>query len=474
VKLSDLFRTTVVRFALRYTILYLLVVALTLLLFHLTASHYITSDVKTSLHEKLQTLQQVFRSGGRQALLDDLEKQAADNEARLLTLYVDSSGERLAGTLRDWPEEDEISLQGDVQGAWIDMELIPENDYDDDPWLPVVATTLSDGSRLLLSQHVDQARGVHIVTEFLTEVLGASFILALLLSLIMGRQILRRMETISQTAGDIMQGDLSRRIPVSRRNDEFDALAQRLNFMLDRIQLLIRGMREVTDNIAHEMRSPLSRLHSRLEVTLLEERSNQEYRQTLQQGIYDVDHLIHTFNALLSIAQAEAGTHREQWQRIDLSALVQDLAELYEPAAEERQQRLVLELSECSPVLGSRDLLGQAIGNLLENAIKYTPVGGEIRVCVALSAGACVVSVADNGPGIPRSQYKSVLERFVRLQNSSNSSGNGLGLSLVRAVATLHQAELILDDGNPGLVVTLCIPSKVDMLLNMNLESRGC
>ncbi len=460
-KLSDLFRTTVVRFALRYTLLYLLVVALALLLFHLTASHYINSDVKTSLHERLTSLQQVYRAGGREALREVLEKQTEDDQTRLLTLYVDSAGERLAGTLRDWPEEDEISLQGDVHGAWIDMELIPEHDYDDDPWLPVVATSLSDGSRLLLSQHVDQARGVHIVTEFLTEVLGASFILALFLSLIMGRQILRRMETISQTAGDIMQGDLSRRIPVSKRNDEFDALAQRLNFMLDRIQLLIRGMREVTDNIAHEMRSPLTRLHSRLEVTLLEERGNHEYRQTLQQGIDDVDHLIHTFNALLSIAQAEAGNHREQWLEIDLSALAQDLAELYEPAAEERQQRLVVELSECSPVLGSRDLLGQAIGNLLENAIKYTPVGGEIHLCVARNTAACVVRVTDNGPGIPLSQRKRVLERFVRLENSSHSTGNGLGLSLVRAVAALHQAELILDDANPGLAVTLRIPSKV-------------
>jgi signal transduction histidine kinase len=458
VKLPDLFRTTVVRFALRYTIIYLLVVALALILFHWTASRYINTDVKTALHERFLSLQQLFRADGQSALLANLRTELARQDGLLLSLYIDSDGERLGGNLRDWPEEAEISLDGVVHGAWIDQELIPGDHYEDDPWLPVVATELPDGSRLLLSRHVDQARSVQIVTEFLTEVLGASFILALLLSLIMGRQILRRMETISLTAGDIMQGDLSQRIPISTRNDEFDALAQRLNSMLDRIQLLVRGMREVTDNIAHEMRSPLARLQSRLEVTLLEERSNQEYRQTLQQGIDDVDHLIHTFNALLSIAQAEAGNHRDPWQRVDLGVLAQDLTELYEAAAEERQQRLQLELTECGPVLGSRDLLGQAVCNLLENAIKYSPVGGEIHLRVTRITNACEVSVIDNGPGIPPAERQRVLERFVRLQNSTHSAGNGLGLSFVRAVAILHQAELILDDANPGLVVTLRLP----------------
>ena len=264
------------------------------------------------------------------------------------------------------------------------------------------------------------------------------------------------METISLTAGDIMEGDLSQRIPVSTRNDEFDALAGRLNSMLDRIQVLIHGIREVTDNIAHELRSPLTRLHSRLEVTLLEDRSNDEYRQALRAGIEDIENLIHIFNSLLSIAQAEAGNHRDQWQTVDLNVLARDLAELYEPAAEERQQHLLLDLDVCRPVLGSRDLLGQAIGNLLENAIKYTPEGGNIHLSVIHDADTCVVKVADNGPGIPASQRQKVLERFVRLQNSIHSAGNGLGLSFVRAVAILHKAELILDDSHPGLIVMLC------------------
>ena len=457
-KPTELFRTTAVRFALRYTVVYLLILGVALLAFHWTASNLIGDEVKRTIAERLVSMQQVFNAGGSISLVAALDNESVNGPDRPLSLYIDSTGSRLGGNMLAWPDEGEISLDGRVHSAWIDEALIPGDQYNDDAWLPVTATEFPDGTRLLLSQAVDQATVVQVLTEFLIEVLGASFFLALILSLILGRQILRRMETISRTAGNIMEGDLSQRIPFSDRNDEFDTLAKQLNSMLDRIQFLIRGMRDVTDNIAHELRSPLTRLLGRLEVTLLEDRNGEEYRQALRQSIADAEGLIRTFNALLSIAQAEAGNHRDRRQPVDLTVLVQDLAELYEPAAEERQQQLQLSLNACASVSGSRDLLAQAIGNLLENAIKYTHPGGVIQLSVAPDKGACMVKVEDNGPGIPASQREQVLERFVRLEDSVHSTGNGLGLSLVRAVAILHAAELRLDDAYPGLMVTLRFP----------------
>jgi signal transduction histidine kinase len=262
------------------------------------------------------------------------------------------------------------------------------------------------------------------------------------------------MDEIGRGAERIAAGDLSQRLPVSTRGDEFDALAGRLNAMLERIEQLIGGMREVTDNVAHDLRSPLARLRNRLEITLLEPRADAEYRQALARGIEDADGVIKTFNALLGIAQAEAGSRRAQWSTVDLASLARDVAELYEPLAEEKGQVLEVDTGPPAPVDGSRDLLAQALGNLLDNAVKYTPVGGTLRIAVRDGAMP-EVHVTDSGPGIAAADRARALERFVRLDGARHTPGNGLGLSLVRAVCKLHRAELILDDARPGLHVTL-------------------
>ena len=342
--------------------------------------------------------------------------------------------------------------------VWIDEEDLPRGAYDDDAYLPVIAEEFPDGSRLLVGRGVEQAEDLQELAEFLVEGLGMAVLLALVISVTLGHTILGRMDTISGTAGEIMAGDLSQRVSISDRDDEFDALAAKLNHMLDRIQQLITGIREVTDNVAHDLRSPLTRLRNRLEVTLLEPRSGAEYRQAIQCGIADTESLIKTFNALLGIAQAEAGNHRTQWVPVELDKLASDLADLYRPVAEEKRQVLELYCSASATIIGSRDLLAQVLGNLLENAIKYTPKGGTIRLRVQPLMDFVEVNVSDTGPGIPESERGHVLERFVRLEGSRHTPGNGLGLSLVQAVAKLHEAELVLGDAGPGLSVTIRFP----------------
>ena len=457
-KLNRLLQTTAVRLALRYVSLYTLVLGLGL-------GALMLSSVWLSDEQRGERLEQDYATLLSESGLSESGSAVAVNrlldgalEEGRFYLLIGPGGEKLAGNLLLWPPEPEIPLDGKIHKLWLDEDAFPAGLYQGEPHLQVIATDLPGGNRLLLADGAEQTGGLREIIDYLLEVLSAAVVLSLLMGVILGRAILGRMDTISRAAADIMAGDLSRRVPVSTRADEFDVLAGRLNAMLDRIQQLIHGIREVTDNIAHDLRSPLSRLRNRMEVTLLEPRDGAEYRQALQHGIEDVDSLIKTFNALLSIAQAEAGNHRSDWAPVDLSQLARDLTELYEPAAEERQQRVEFIAADNAVITGSHDLLAQALGNLLENAIKHTPANGTIRIELVYSENAVELRVSDTGAGIPESERERVLERFVRLQNSRNTPGNGLGLSLVRAVAILHNAKLQLGDAQPGLVVRLRFP----------------
>lgn len=443
-----LLRTTALRVALQYLLVYALVLGAAL-----GAMFWWTQERQDPRQD------QALRAELAQLVgMTDPARRAQAVAARAslgsrLYLLADVQGRVLAGGWLRWPEA--VDTDGHVQRLWIDEELLPPGRFDDDAHLPIVAARLGDGSRVLVAGVVDQPGALYEVAEYLFESLPLALLLALALGAHTGYAILRRMDAVGRTAGEIMRGDLSRRVPIEGRNDEFDALAARLNAMLDRVQQLLRGMREVTDNIAHDLRSPLARLRNQLEVSLLEPRSEADYRAAIARAIEDSEQLIRTFNALLGIAQIEAGAHRGEWTQVDLSALADDLADLYAPAAEDKGQALRRENGAGVCVTGSRQLLAQALGNLLDNAVKYTPDGGTIRLRVGVSDSAPFVSVADNGPGIPAAEREHVLERFVRLQDSRDAAGNGLGLSLVKAVACIHKAALTLDDDHPGLVVTL-------------------
>jgi len=452
VKLPSVLKTSAVRFALQYALLYTLVLGVAFAALFWSSSRYVDAHLKADIEQELFTLSEVFDSGGTGRLAEAVSGRAevAPDEDRFY-LLITKGGRILAGNMSKWPDEASISLDGDIHNILVDNNVLPGNLYEDDAYLPAVAREFPDGSRLLLARGVEQDNVLRGISEYLLESLGAIVFFALLMGVTLGRAILRRMNTISETAGEIMTGNLSQRIPLSGRNDEFDALAQRLNNMLDRIEEVLAGMREVTDNVAHDLRSPLTRIRNRMEVTLLEPRDTAEYRDVMEKTIKDADSMVKTFNAILQTAQANAGTIRADLLPVDLSKLVQEMGELYTPVAEEAGLKLHIESDESTTVPGNRDLLAQALGNLLDNTVKYTPRGGRLYLELIQGDGVVDVVVEDSGPGIPEKEYQRVKQRFVRLDTVRHTEGNGLGLSLVDAIARQHGATLLFEDNEPGL-----------------------
>ncbi|MEA3292517.1 MAG: HAMP domain-containing sensor histidine kinase, partial [Pseudomonadota bacterium] len=270
-----------------------------------------------------------------------------------------------------------------------------------------------------------------------------------------------QIESINTTSREIMSGDLSRRIPTRGSGDDFDLLAGNLNAMLDRIQALMEDVRRVSDNIAHDLRTPLARLRNRLELLKTDADADSPDSQAVEQAVAEADGLLATFNALLRIARIEAEQRREAFEQVALDTVVQDVAEFYEPLAEDKAQRLLLDLQPGIRLQGDRDLLFQALANLLDNAIKYTPRGGRIEISLQSSEIGVRLIVADNGPGIPVEAREKVLQRFFRMEESRTTPGNGLGLSLVAAVAKLHGITIRLEDNRPGLRVVWELPGDV-------------
>jgi signal transduction histidine kinase len=248
-------------------------------------------------------------------------------------------------------------------------------------------------------------------------------------------------------------------VPLNGSGDEFDSLAENLNRMLDRIERLMKGLREVTDSVAHDLRTPLNRLRNRLEESVARLNASGSQADEIERAIAETDQLIATFNALLLIAETDAGTTRAAMSALDLGSVAADVVELYEPLAEERKISLALAPGAGVVVEGNRSLIAQALANLVDNAIKYTPAGGKVRIRAANTNAGVELSVADSGPGIPSADRPRVTERFVRLEASRSSPGTGLGLSLVMAVAHFHHAELALEDNVPtGLKAVLRFP----------------
>jgi len=458
-----LFRTSAFRLALIYATLFSALSAATLGFIYWSTRDQIESQVDARLRLETDYLINLYQSGAVPEFLEAIQRRSqidtygrfyylADNEESEPT--ADQEGEDLPIRLKSVRSHTTRNL-GDV------ADLPPGSPRAFNP-VRVAETRLSGGLKLTIGHEISDEKA--LLGHTFTLVAGATG-LTLLFSLIgglwIGTSVLRRIDSVSRTAAEIMSGDLSQRLSVTARDDEFDEISTKLNEMLNRIEDLMKSMQQVTNNVAHDLRSPLTRLRNRLEVTLLEEREPENYRAVMDEAIGDADSLIHTFNAMLSIARLEAGIDGAQWTETRIGDLAGELAELYDAVAEEEDHLIFDSNIQCNPKFRcNRHLLAQAITNLLDNAIKYTPQPGRVSLSVEGSDKSFSITIADNGPGIPEHERERVFERFVRLENERNSPGNGLGLSLVKAVVRLHAGKLELSDNNPGLKVTIRFDNK--------------
>ena len=417
---------------------------------HYSTAGYLQRQADSEISAEAADLATHFGQGGIGALAREVSNKAAANVGRRsIYLLADAERNPLAGNINRWPEDAEADDEG-----WVEFNLTgPPGDPD-----PIRARVYRPGGQLylLIGRNVADERSFN---QLIVTALGWGLLLTVGLAVAGGlataRLIARRLERINTTAREVMAGDLHRRVPRRGANDQFDHLADNLNSMLDRIENLMASVRQVSDNIAHDLRTPLTRLRWRLE-NLRDEPDP----AMLEQSIQEADGLLQTFHALLRIAEIESGS-RSRFQQIDIAALVEDVSELYEPVATDAGITFEVDRTgRDSSILanGDRDVLFQALTNMVDNAVKYTPAGGHIRLRVRADDERVEVQVADSGPGIPPDKRGDVLKRFYRLEASRGSPGSGLGLSLVAAVAQLHEGELHLEDNDPGLCVRLVLP----------------
>ena len=444
--------TNAFRIAAVYFVLFAASVLALLVFFYFSTADFLEREIEATVDAEIRGLQEQHDFQG---LVEVIHERSAPGRAdNMLYLLTDPLLNPLAGNLSQWPRE-----ARQVRPGWFlfPIKVSTRNGPETHNVLCSVFV-LGNGDHLLVGRDLRDATVFRI--RILTTLAWSGLIalgLGIAGGVIMTRNMLRRVEAVAKTTEQIIRGDFAQRVPLSGSGDEFDQLGSNLNVMLDQIERLMAGMRQVTDNIAHDLRTPLSRLRARLEVTLLEKPDTGRYAEALRETISEADQLLGTFNALLSIAEAEAGSRRDTATVVDLAEIARAVAELYEPVAEEKGLVLRFDAPRPVNVRGDRHLLSQAIANLLDNALKYTPAGN-VALSVRGADQTARVEVADSGPGIPADRREAVFDRFVRLEGSRSTPGNGLGLSLVRAVARLHDGTATLEDNNPGLKAILTLP----------------
>jgi signal transduction histidine kinase len=401
-------------------------------------------------------LRQAWDRAGRAGLVEAMTQRIAD--ARLdggLYLLTDGSFTPVAGNLKVWP----AALKG-AEG-WRNFDA-PEwkQDDADRPLLRAAFETLPDGSHLLVGKDIDDLdEFVEQIDIALTLSVLFTFLLAFLASVFVTRRTVGRIEAINAASEAIMHSGLGQRIPQKGTGDEWDQLAENLNRMLDRIEGLMGEVKQVSDNVAHDLRTPLARMRGRLEKAYARQRDGERDQTLIGDTMTDLDSVLRMFTSLTRIAQIEASDRMAAFRTMDLAHLAREVAELFDAAAEEKGGRLSVRAARPVLVTGDRDLLFDAVANLIDNAIKHGRDGGEVTVEATQHDGAAVVAIADDGPGIPAGESQQVFKRFYRLERSRRTPGNGLGLSLVAAVARLHGARIELADNAPGLRVKLLFAS---------------
>jgi len=454
---TRLFRTSGFQIAVLYVVLLSATLIALVAFVYWSTAKLIDRQVTDTIEAEIRGLSEQYRAEGLPRLIQVIrERSGPRGNPQSVYILASPVFMPLAGNLASWPQE-----SPDANG-WLEVRLKRTDDPGDA--LHIVrgrAFDLAEGFHLFVGRDTEERGNFQrIIVESLAWALLPVLLLGLLGGALIGRYSLRRVEAVRAAGEDIVNGELSRRVPLTGSGDEFDRLAETINKMLDQIDTLMTGMRTVTDSLAHDLRSPLTRAKSGIEMALRAESDPQTYRQVLEQTNSEIEMILRTFESLNNIAQAEAGMNRLALEPLDLSKLLEDVVEVYQPLAEDAGLRLETEIASDIVINGHRQLLAQAIANLMDNALKYTPREGRVRAFLDRTEHGAVLGVADTGPGIPPDDRERVLHRFVRLDDSRGTPGSGLGLSLIAAVAKLHGAELDLADNGPGLKITLLFPER--------------
>ncbi|ERU25394.1 sensor histidine kinase [Brucella abortus] len=458
-RFSALMRTTAARLSALYLLLFAVgAVALVFYMTNLSAS-ILAGQTQQALGEEVSSIGKSYARGGILQLVRTIDYRSRQPGAYLY-LVADPTGRILAGNVES-VEPGVLNTDGIIERAFTYRrygEQAPQMEHR----AIAVVIALPNGMRLLVGRDLGEPeRFRDLIRNSLVLALGIMGVGALLIWLFVGRRALKRIDDVSRASQRIMDGDLTGRLPVNGSGDEFDRLSGNLNVMLVRILELNEGLKQVSDNIAHDLKTPLTRLRNRAEEALGGEKVEPEYRAALEDIIGESDQLIRTFNAILMISRLEAGYSSENLDDMPVAPIMHDVAEMYEPVAEDAGVTLTLGALDDVALHINRELVGQTVSNLVDNAIKYA--GGEGRTATVTllmekDAQWVRIVVADNGPGIPADKRDHATERFVRLEESRTQPGSGLGLSLAKAVMKLHGGALRLEDNGPGLRAVLEFP----------------
>lgn len=452
---GKLFRTTAFRLSLAYLAIFTLFAGFILGYVAFNAGALLREQNATTIDAEIKGLAEQYATGGLRRVVGVIENRTRQPGAALY-LMTTPAGERIAGNIEN-VTPDVLANPGEYE---VPYEIMSDGEIKRHRAL-VRSLVLPGGFRLLVGRDLTD---VERLRDVIWRAFGWSLLLVVVLGVLGGfvvtKRVLSRIDQMTATTRSIMEGDLAGRLALTGTNDEFDRLAENLNAMLDRIGDLMEGLRQVSNNIAHDLRTPLTRLRNNAEEALRGNRSLDDTRNALIDVMAEADHLIKIFNALLMIARAEAGQLREGMEPLDAAEIVHEIAELYEPVAEDQGIRIETKIAGALPVFGSRELIGQAVANLIDNALKYAAGTHAINVNAKQWGDDAIVEVADHGPGISAEDRERVTERFVRLESSRSQPGSGLGLSLVAAIARLHHGTLQFDENNPGLIVRLVLPMR--------------
>ncbi|MEM7289146.1 MAG: HAMP domain-containing sensor histidine kinase [Pseudomonadota bacterium] len=459
-RIRSLFRVTAVRLSIIYTLIFGIFAVGVVGYMTGATVNLLRDQIEESINQEVQGLARIYSQRGLRALIGTLERRARSPGANLYAV-TSPSGEILGGNVPQF-ERDVMRKIG-----WTKRPFGYERYGDDDDRKNRAIARIIEvpnGLRILVGRDIGDTEGFrHVIRRGFVLALGTMLALGVLTWLFVGRRALKRIDEVSQSSVKIMGGDRSERLPVTGSGDEFDRLSGSLNQMLDRIHQLDDGLKQMSDNIAHDLKTPITRLRNKADEALSIKNNPTGREAALEAIIADCDQIVRTFDALLMISRVESGSTVARMAEVDLASILEEVHELYEAIAEEEGITLAIDLAEAADSLinGNRELLAQALSNLIDNAMKYGQAedkDAQILLSLRKTDNQVILSVADNGPGVADEDLDRVKGRFVRLDKSRNKSGNGLGLSLVDAIAGLHGGTLTLENGNPGMKASIRLP----------------